>query len=497
MKKYITCPACKAEVKVIANLYSLGGHIGDCHLAGEELVDPDKYIAPSIGRTPFPYQQKGIEWGLPPERDNFALFWEMRLGKTLTAIKILQGKGVKKPLIVCPKAVIHTWLDELKLEGIENPLVINTDLARVMKPAIQKLETWYVTNYETLIREDISDCGFDAIVCDESHKLKDPKTKISSHLTSESWRKVPIKGLLTGTPAPENLLEYYQQMKFLFGDFAGCPTFWQFKHRFFKHEGNNRYVPKYGIADYLSGVLATYCNVLKREHAGIGGKTLYEQRFVSLEGDYKQLYEKYERDWISKSEEYDAQYAIAAYQHLHQLSGGFHKKEELKSDHKLKELKSLLRNDLAGEQVVIWCKYLEELETICKEISKYGRTTFIRGDVPLDVRHQRRLDFNEGHYKYLVCQIKTASQGLDMSGADTAIVYSNEFGAMYRSQLVDRLVHPHKKTPNLIIDIVCENTLCHEVYNSLMAKIDDQNAMLQKVYNKLREKYAGQSLVSR
>lgn len=489
MKKTKICPACNKEVKLVGSVFALGGHEGNCPLAGQTITDI--YVNPNI-RIPFPYQQKGIEWASP--RSAFAFFWEMRLGKTLTAIRTLQEKGIKKPLIVCPKAVIHTWIDELKLEGIDQPLIINTDLARVMKPAIQSLETWFVTNYETLIREDLSDCGFDAILCDESHKIKDPKTKISKHLT-ECWQNTPVKCLLTGTPAPENLLEYFQQMKFLFGEFAGCESYWKFKNRFFQHVGNNQYRPLYGFTDYLSSVLAEHCNVLKREHAGIGGKTLYEVRRVQLEGEYRTLYEKYEMDWLSNSEEYDAQYAIAAYQHLHQLSGGYHKKEKITSDHKIKELKSLIRQDLAGEQVIVWCKYLNELEVVVKTLEKYGRTTFIRGDVDIAVRHQRREDFNQGYYKYLVCQIRTASQGLDMSGADTAIVYSNEFGAMYRSQLVDRLVHPNKKTPNLIIDIITEDTLCEETYNSLMNKINDQNAMLKRVYDKLREKYGSKCSV--
>lgn len=481
MAEFIDCPGCHEQVKLIHGYYSLGGHQPECSFAGAKYNKNDHFA----GRWPYPYQLKAINWS--QRHPKFGLFWEMRLGKTLTLIQSFKRRNIQKVLVVCPKSVVPTWIDELKLEGI-NGLTIDTNLARNMGFALNSLKTWFVTNYETLIREDLSQYGWEGIVCDESHKLKDPRTKISNTLTGEDYRYIHNRACLTGTPAPENLLEYFQQLKFLFGSFAGCDTHYQFKSKFFYHLGGNQYAPKYGVENFLAKQLAEHCNVMKRIHAGIGGETIYEKREVEISGEYLQLYDDFERSWAS--EEYDTKYAIAAYQYLHQLSGGYHKKEKLTSDHKIKEVKDLLRNDLKGEQVVIWCKYRKELEAVKDEVSRYGPATDIHGDVHVEERHKRRIDFNNGKYRYLCCLIKAASQGLDMSGADTAIVFSNEFGSMYRSQMVDRLVHPEKKTPNLIIDIIAKGTVCEEVFHAVKAKQDNQDSFLKNIHQKLQEKYA-------
>jgi len=452
-------------------------------------------------RRPYRYQQKGIEFGL--ERDAFALFWEMRLGKTITIIKTFKQKGCKKILVICPKSVINTWIRELKLENID-ALQIDTVLARneILNTVIKAMPGWYITNYETLIREDISDMSWDGIILDEAEKIKDPSTQISKVLaghfdqtdgeTLDKYRYIPNRAILTGTPAPETLLNYFQQLKFLHGEFAGTSSFWKFKNSFFRHVGNNKYTPYLGIKEVLSKHLAENCFVLQRDQVGIGSKKIYEVRDTDLSPEMRKLYDEFESTWMTK--EFQVQFAIAAYSHLRQMSGGFHKNMQLESHHKLDELKGILKNDLKGERVIIWCAFRKEIKAIINALPKDSAEAFT-GDTSIAKKKYLEDIFayrnrkKDNKIKYLVCQTKTGCRGVDFAGADQAIYFSNELGCLYRHQSEDRIIHPEKEVPLLYIDIAANNTICPDILDALKSKIENQQGFLMLLHDKMRERF--------
>ena len=538
--KKVNCPECSASVNTInGERYPVIGHINGCSLAGQKVetkgridslydstIDGVPYysggIYPDGTRIPYRYQTKGIEFA--KGKDSFALFWQMRLGKTLTTIKIGKEKNWEKVLIVCPKSVINTWMRELKLEKQAVLRLTTVSLKHTaVKRSLKFMPGWFVTNYETLIKENLAELAdWDALILDESEKIKDPTTKISRELAGgyfkkiieqpdrddkevkiyrDRWRKVKNKVCLTGTPAPENLLNYFQQLKFLFGSFAGTDNYQTFKSKYFTMIGPNKFTVSPHVSQFLSATLAEYCFVLQRDQVGIGSTKVFEERETELSSEYREVYDSFERDWITEDGELQVACAIAAYTDLHQLSGGYHHKmveEGITSPHKLNELKQILKNDLRGERVLIWFRFKEEIKQVTK-VLPVDSWAIWSGDTKTD----QRLDLEEQfawrnrskplngkvRKQYLLCQIKSACHGLDFAGADQSIYFSNEPGSKWRQQSEDRLVHPEKEVPLLYIDLVAENTICPSILAALKGKIEDQQTFLMKIHEDMKERH--------
>ena len=153
------------------------------------------------------FQIKGVEFLY--KNKSALLGDEMGLGKTIQTIMALKllfhnGKAISS-IIICPKAVLGTWLKHLEEWAPE---------IRVMKvrgeSSLRKLK-WnypshvYVTTYETL-REDIENIDvdkFDVCILDEAQKVKNPSADVTKCV-----RKIEAKYRwgLSGTPL-ENRVE--------------------------------------------------------------------------------------------------------------------------------------------------------------------------------------------------------------------------------------------------------------------------------------------------
>ena len=320
----------------------------------------------------------------------------------------------------------------------------------------------------------------------------------------DKWRKIKHRCILTGTPAPENLLNYFQQLKFLFpeGEVAGIDNYESFKNRFFESDGPNKWKPKFSMDLMLSRMLAEDCFVLKRDQVGIGSKKVYEVRETELSPEYQEEYNTFQLLWLTKDFEIDVQHALAAFIKLHRLSGGYDPdllsgKRNLQSPHKVNELRGLLRNDLKGERVVIWFNFRNELAKVASHLPKdswvawTGNTSQEKRKVIEDEFAFKSRDLPSNgkvRHQYLLCQIHSAMQGLDFAACDQEIYFSNPLGSKARTQSEDRIIHPEKQVPLLVIDLVAANTICPEILKRLKDKELGQQEFLAKIHQSMRNK---------
>ena len=165
------------------------------------------------------------------------LFLDMGLGKTvttLTAVKELKYYRfqVCKVLVIAPKKVAEaTWSREAEKWDHLQDLRISTVLGSRVKRerALARPADVYVINRENvewLVDYYRNAWPFDMVVVDESSSFKDQNTK--------RWRalkrvrpKIHRIVLLTGTPAPNNLIDLWAQLYLLdetAGEKWGRPT---------------------------------------------------------------------------------------------------------------------------------------------------------------------------------------------------------------------------------------------------------------------------------
>jgi superfamily II DNA or RNA helicase len=131
----------------------------------------------------FDYQQKIVD---ECKKSN-ALFMKMGTGKTITSLRIAEKWQCEKLLVVCLKSKIQDWIDEIEEETYFTKgeyMVINFESVWRNTKAID------FTNSKTMI------------IVDESHKIKNPKSKVSQYMR---WlaKLTRYKLVLTGTPQNE------------------------------------------------------------------------------------------------------------------------------------------------------------------------------------------------------------------------------------------------------------------------------------------------------
>lgn len=189
--------------------------------------------------TPHPYQREAIK--RLETNDRYGLFLDMGLGKsviTLTAIYdlIYDFAAVGKVLIIAPRTVAEaTWQTEAAkwdhLQGLTFSTVLGT--AKERENALAREADCYVINRENVVwlceyyRYRLP---FDMLVVDESTSFKNPAAKRFKALKKARFARAVI---LTGTPAPQNLLDLWPQIYLLDGGAALGRTITAYRQTFF------------------------------------------------------------------------------------------------------------------------------------------------------------------------------------------------------------------------------------------------------------------------
>ena len=443
-------------------------------------------------RELYPYQKIALKW--MNGKKKIPLFMEMRLGKTITAIRWAKQNNLKKVLIVCPLSIIYNWENELKLEGIP-ALILTQKQKSYIKLFSQLDEFWIITNYEKIRTDLFDDYKFDCVILDESAKIRRNGTQINKAI-QEKFEDIEYKAILSGLPAPESDLDYFNQFKFLDGHFLEFETYNAFRYRFFYSNGRGKYIPTNYAKKAIKEYLKKNAFVVSRENVNIGGKKVYEKRYITLKKEVRQLYDGLEQNFELCGEM--TNWIIVARNWLHQLCGGYPKKfEKITENHKIKEIIELLNTDLHNQQVIVWARYTKELKNIVLELRKVGYgANLIVGATPVEKRSQICEYFNDKKFQILVCQIKCGKYGLDLSKADTAIYYSNSWECEERTQSEDRIIHPNKTFPSLYIDLLVRNSIDEDIFYALQEKIKNANIFGLNIYKNFMKRVFNQTITT-
>ena len=109
-----------------------------------------------------------------------ALFLEMRLGKTLIAIRWIKSHPeIKRILVVSPYSAFYAWKKELRIEHEPTPIELIGDWTQ-RSIRLHTPHKWYLISKEGhLVLPSIRDTSWDCVILDESTFIKDNTTKVS------------------------------------------------------------------------------------------------------------------------------------------------------------------------------------------------------------------------------------------------------------------------------------------------------------------------------
>lgn len=437
---------------------------------------------------PHNYQQFATDFIL--EHPISCLMLDMGLGKTvitLTALwqLALDSFDVSRILVIAPKRVAEdTWPKELSkwehLSGLDATLVMGTQAER--EAALRQQTFLYIIN-----RENVSwlvanhPWDFDMVVIDELSSFKSNQAQRFKAMKKVRPLVSRIVGL-TGTPAPNSLLDLWPEMYLMdmgqrLGRFIGG-----FRDRFFTPGKRNReiiysYKPREGAEEAIYGLISDICISMKAVDYLDMPELIMNRVEVSMDSRERKIYDDFQRDMVVslQGEELDAVNAAALSGKLTQMANGAVYGENRKvlhiHDRKLDALEDLMEA-ANGKPLLVAYWYEHDLQRI-KARFKTARCIDTTKDID---------DWNAGRIPLALIHPASAGHGLNLQDGGCTIVW---FGLTWSlelyQQLNARLWRQGQKHTVVIHHIVTKGTHDEDVLRALECKDTRQTALIDAV----------------
>lgn len=430
-----------------------------------------------------PWQVPMLSWLL--ERDLFALFVDPRLGKTLPVVRRLRmsEKRLNRILIAAPYSALFGWEETINGEG-ETDITYLTGEKDTRRNRLDTAGRWCLINKEGFRGlPEISRVNWDAVICDESTFLKNPKADISKFWVKH-FRQARVRGILTGTPAPESELEYFQQFAFLDPAIIGYKNYYHFRNDWFVQPPRNfKWYLKYKGQAFLESKLKAHSFVLRRSEIR-GDEKCHLVRKVPLPKDLQRIYRKVEQDFIlelpQSGEERTTIWSMTQFLWMRNIASGIIEGDCVWPG-KIQAVWEFVSGEMAGEKAVIWSAYTAEQDAILEYFREQGaRTDIINGKRTPRKREMVRRAFQSGELDYVVAQPSCFRHGTDLSGADFFVYFSRPLGLETSQQSEDRIISMDIDRTVDIVDFVTEGTVDDSILKSLRRK-ENRSLMVLRI----------------
>ena len=281
-------------------------------------------------RDLYGFQRAGIAYAV--EHGRTLIADEMGLGKTVQALSTVELQNAYPVLVVVPAVVKLNWLREAR-RWIPGRTV---QVAEGRKPRTITADI-LVINYDILPywTEEVRKHGWNAVIFDESHYLKNAKAKRTKAAKTIA-HTIPLRLLLTGTPVLNRPVELTSQLDVLgrLDDFGG---FWTFVQRYCAATKNPWGWDFTGASNLeeLHAKLRETCFVRRTKAQVLGDLPAKQKITMPVEFD-RTHYEEVERDlkvWLKErilaDEEWRRRLSTMADEDIEAARLAFHKEQGL------------------------------------------------------------------------------------------------------------------------------------------------------------------------
>ena len=439
---------------------------------------------------PHEYQRHAVQWVL--DKPACGLFLAMGLGKTavtLTAlVELLHDRfEVARPLVIAPLRVAEsTWPDEVgkwdHLQHLQVSKVLGSQQQRLA--ALQDDADLWVVNRENvrwLVEMYGREWPFDMIVVDELSSFKSPRSQRFRALRKVRPLARRVVGL-TGTPAPNGLIDLWSQVYLLDRGERLGKTLTEYRERWFIPGRRNGYVvyewvPRPFAEEEIYERISDICVSMKAEDWLQLPERLDRVVTVKLSPEAREQYMRMERDLLLPFMGADVVAGSAAVlsNKLLQLANGAVYDEEggvrYIHDCKLDVLEDLIEA-ANGRPVMVAYSYRHDLARI-----KHRFPTARELEGPEDVRA-----WNRGEVSILLTHPASAGHGLNLqAGGNTLIWFGLPWSLELYQQAVARL-HRQGQTERVVVHhLLAEGTMDGDVMRALSGKATTQGALLEAV----------------
>lgn len=423
------------------------------------------------------HKSTGLEFKTKPWKHQFdalvfllshvhgALYTDPGSGKSKVMVDLIHNAKFKKVLIVAPKHVCQVWPSQFTKHGLNQSEYDVFDLSTrsvdsasgVVKKSKNCLgrSIIFVVNYDRVWREPLKRrllaVKWDAVICDESHRIKAPGSRCSWALSALRDRAAH-RYLMTGTPLAQNPTDIYAQYRFLdpsifgtrYDDFCAryqnVDVFVSQKVGFTVLRKDDPYVNLQELHDKMFSV-AFSCKV---------DLSLPGQHYIDVEypasSKVQQRYNKLIDTSVIETSRgtLTANNALALMLRLQQILSGYlvvedddgQKHTQIIDRRRVETLQELLMS-LGAEPVVLFLKFKQDFKLI-KAMLSANNWSFSELSGSTDTL-QRWL---EGKTQMLLVQHQSGSEGVDFTRSRYVVYYSHHHSLALYKQSLKRVHRP-------------------------------------------------------
>jgi len=446
--------------------------------------------------TLWRHQQEAVEWMAPRQFGMLAM--AMGSGKSLVSMSLAERWGARSVLILCPKSVVDVWPHEIQKHG-DNSWHCEVLRGAAKSKALQVHQhvpahlqcgkiVAVVNNYDSAWRAPLADAlsgrRWDVVVCDESHRVKSARSRISWWLFKKMFGQAGRRVALTGTPMPNSPMDLYGQFRFLAPGVLG-PSFVAFRNRYAKLGGpqknwivgfQNQADLQRRFADHAFRVDSSVLDLPESHHV---------TRTFELSPAARRIYEGLRDEMCADLDSgvLTVANALVRLLRLQQVTSGCLCDDDGTTNRvdtgKADLLADILEDLHPTEPIVIFCLFRSDLEACHAACAATGRRS-----LELSGSRKELAEWQAGHAPALIIQIRSGGLGIDLTRARYAIYYSLGFSLGDYEQSLARVLRPGQRRAVTYLHLVADQSVDQYLYRALERKAD----VVEEVLSVLRRK---------
>lgn len=452
---------------------------------------------------PYEYQRTAEQWIL--DNPYCGLFLDMGLGKTVLTLTALQRMidycEIDRVLVVAPKKVAETtWTTEAMkwdhLQTLKVAKVMGTEKKR--KLALAESADIYVIgrdNFVWLVGQYGGRLPFDVLVIDELTSFKNSKSQRFKAMRVVRPSVQRVIGL-TGTPAPNGLIDLWGQMYCIdMGERLGKSVTKYRENYFNSHSWNNIVVRcdvKKGCDEIIKNRISDICLSMQAKDYLQLPDLLIHTVPVELSSATLGAYNKFEREKVLEFREEHgdepsnilANSAAGLMNKLSQFANGAVYDAERNvheiHDEKVDKLVEIVEG-ANGSGVLVYYQFKHDIPRIIRKLKGY-KVAVYEGEKQL-------IDWNAGRIDVLLAHPASTAYGLNMQQGGHYIVW---FGTGWDLELYQqanaRLHRQGQKHPVTVYKLIAAHTVDERASAALEDKKVKQQSLLDGL-NYLIRKY--------
>ena len=420
------------------------------------------------------YQQTGLNWlqFLREYKFGGILADDMGLGKTVQALAHLlveknAGRLEQPALVIAPTSVLSNWRREAERFAPDLKVLLLHGSQRHQEMAKIKHSDLVITSYPLLVRDakTLQKQTFHSIILDEAQYIKNAKAKTT---LLANKLKAQHTLCLTGTPIENNLGELWSLFNFLMPGFLNdLSRFNQiFRNPIEKtgdgtrqHELNRRIKPFLlrRTKQEVAKELPPKTEILQTVSFGKEQAMLYESIRIAMEEKVRALLasQGLARSHIQILEALLKLRQVCCHPQLLKLPAA----QEVQESVKLQLLSEMLPELLAeGRKVLIFSQFVQMLGLLEAQL-KTMRIAYTKLTGQTRKRDEAIMTFQNGDVAVFLISLKAGGVGLNLTAADTVIIYDPWWNPAAEQQAIDRAYRIGQDKPVFVYKFIVEQSL--------------------------------------